>query len=105
MITYTTKIPVSENFLQEEFIATVVKWNQGSRYDRIENVHWDGREHECRWEQDGISLEIQEIASQKIIASRLCAELQRAIYRRLGDIRDNGIYNGFLSHILPAVFR
>lgn len=74
MITYTTKFPVSENFLQEEFIATVVKWNQGSRYDRIENVHWDGREHECRWEQDGISLEIQEIASQKIIASRLKKE-------------------------------
>ena len=95
MITYTTKFPVSENFLQEEFIATVVKWNQGSRYDRIENVNWDGGEHECRWEQDGISLEIQEIASQKIIASRLKKEDAHGVWmlRFLRSICRNSIKN------------
>lgn len=81
MVTYTTKFPVADNFLRDEFIAMVIRWNQGSRFDKIENVQWDGKTYECRWEQGNISLEIQEIPSEKIIASRLEKEDASGVWR------------------------
>lgn len=81
MITYTTKFPVADTFRREAFITTVIKWNQGSRFDKIEDIQWDGESCECRWEQDKVSLEIQEIPSEDIIASRLKKEDERGIWK------------------------
>lgn len=80
MITYTTKFPINDSLTKEEFIKTVIKWNQGSAFDKIDNVEWDGESHDLRWEQNKISLEFQEVATDKIIASRLKKEDEYGIW-------------------------
>ena len=74
MVIYTTKFPINELFDKEEFIKTVIKWNQGSKYDRIEDLQWDSKTYEYEWVQDNITLSIQEIESESIVASRLKKE-------------------------------
>ena len=80
MITYTTKFPVNDLLTKEEFIKTVIKWNQGSPHDKIDGVEWDGESHTLKWEQDKISLEFQEVDTDKIIASRLRKEDEHGIW-------------------------
>lgn len=80
MITYTTKFPVNESLTKEEFIKTVIKWNQGSQHDKIEGVEWDGEASELRWSQDKISLEFQEVKTDGIIASRLKKEDEHGLW-------------------------
>ena len=80
MITYTTKFPVNDSLTKEEFIKTVIKWNQGSQYDKIDGVEWDGEAHNLKWEQDRISLEFQEVDTDDIIASRLRKEDEHGIW-------------------------
>ena len=80
MITYTTKFPVNDSLTKEEFIKTVIKWNQGSPHDKINGVEWDGESHTSKWEQDKISLEFQEVDTDKIIASRLRKEDEHGIW-------------------------
>ncbi len=74
MVTYTTKFPINDLFDKDEFIKLVIKWNQGSKFDRIENLQWDGSSYEHEWVKDNISLSIQEIESEAIVASRLKKE-------------------------------
>ena len=80
MITYTTKFPVNDSLTKEEFIKTVIKWNQGSQHDKIDGVEWDGEFHNLKWEHNGISLEFQEVDTDKIIASRLKKEDEHGIW-------------------------
>lgn len=80
MITYTTKFPVNESLTKEEFIKNVIKWNQGSQYDKIDGIEWDGKSYDLKWEQDKIVLEIQEVDTDKIIASRLKKEDEHGIW-------------------------
>ena len=80
MITYTTKFPVNDLLTKEEFIKTVIKWNQGSQHDKIDGVEWDGEAHNLKWEQDRISLEFQEVDTDEIIASRLRKEDEHGIW-------------------------
>ena len=80
MITYTTKFPVNDSLTKEEFIKTVIKWNQGSQYDKIDGVEWDGEAHNLKWEQDRITLEFQEVDTDDIIASRLRKEDEHGIW-------------------------
>lgn len=80
MITYTTKFPVNDTLTKEEFIKTVIKWNQGSPHDKIEGVEWDGESHNQKWEQNNISLEFKEVDTDGIIASRLKKEDEHGIW-------------------------
>lgn len=80
MITYTTKFPVNNSLTKEEFIKTVIKWNQGSQHDKIDCVKWDGKSHDLKWEQDEISLEFIEVDTDSIIASRLKKEDEHGIW-------------------------
>lgn len=80
MITYTTKFPINDSLTKEAFIKTVIKWNQGSSHDKIDNVEWDGEFHDLKWERDKVSLEFQEVATNKIIASRLKKEDEYGIW-------------------------
>lgn len=80
MITYTTKFPINDLLTKEEFIKTVIKWNQGSQHDKIDGVEWDGESHNLKWEQDKISLEFQEVDTDEIIASRLKKEDEHGIW-------------------------
>ena len=81
MITYTTKFPVNELFDKEAFVKTVIKWNQGSKFDKIDNIIWDNQNYECEWIQDNISLRIQEIESESIVASRLRKEDEHGVWQ------------------------
>ena len=80
MITYTTKFPINEKFGKKEFVKEVVWWNQRSRYNKIDNLTWNEESYECKWEQDKILLEIQEIDSKRIIASRFSKEDESGIW-------------------------
>lgn len=80
MITYTTKFPVNDSLTKEEFIKTVIKWNQGSQHDKIDGVEWDEKSHNLKWEQDKKSLEFQEVDTDLIIASRLKKEDEHGIW-------------------------
>lgn len=80
MVTYTTKFPVNELFDKEEFVKKVIEWNQGSRFDKIDNLAWDFQDYEHEWSQDNISLKIQEIKSESIVASRLSKEDEHGMW-------------------------
>lgn len=80
MITYTTKFPINDSLTKEEFIKTVIKWNQGSQHDKIDGVEWDGESRDLRWSQDKISLEFQEVKTDEIIASRLKKEDEHGLW-------------------------
>ena len=80
MVTYTTKFPINDLFDKNEFIKLVIKWNQGSKFDRIENLLWDGTTYEHEWIQDNISLSVQEIESESIVASRLKKEDEHGMW-------------------------
>lgn len=81
MVTYTTKFPVNELFDKEAFVKTVIKWNQGSKFDKIDNIIWDNQNYECEWIQDNISLRIQEVESESIVASRLRKEDEHGVWQ------------------------
>lgn len=80
MVSYTTKFPVSHLFDKNEFIKTVIKWNQGSKFDKIENLVWDEKDYECEWTQENVSLKFQEIKRESIIASRLRKEDEHGVW-------------------------
>lgn len=80
MVTYTTKFPINERFDKNEFVKLVVKWNQGSKFDKINGLSWNGQDYECEWKQDNITLTIQEINSESIIASRLRKEDEHGMW-------------------------
>ncbi|MFV0364674.1 MAG: hypothetical protein ACK5LL_16515 [Suipraeoptans sp.] len=80
MIMYTTKFPTSDLLSREEFIKTVIKWNQGSQYDKIEGVEWDGQSNDLKWSSEKISLEFQEVETDGIISSRLRKEDEHGVW-------------------------
>lgn len=80
MITYTTQFPINDTLTKEEFIRIVIKWNQGSQYDKIEGLVWDGITHDNKWENNGISLEFKEVQTNDIIASRLLKEDEHGVW-------------------------
>lgn len=41
MIFYRTKLPVVESFGAKEFTDIVTRWNQGSKFDRFNNMPTD----------------------------------------------------------------
>ena len=80
MITYSTKFPVNDSLTKNEFINTIIKWNQGSKYDKINPLMWDGVSFEYSWKQENISLSIQEISDKEIVASRLKKEDEHGVW-------------------------
>lgn len=80
MVSYATKFPINKSFDKYEFVKTTIGWNQGSKFDKIENLTWDNEQYECKWMQNNIKFEIQEIESESIIASRLSKEDERGMW-------------------------
>lgn len=46
MITYSTQFPVSETYAKDLFVNMVIKWNQGSKYDKFESLNWGGENYQ-----------------------------------------------------------
>ncbi|MDO5519822.1 MAG: hypothetical protein Q4G58_04945 [bacterium] len=80
MVTYTTKFSVNQTFDKNEFVKMVIKWNQGSKFDKIENLYWDEKKYECEWTQENVTLKFQEIERESIIASRLIKEDEHGVW-------------------------
>ena len=38
MITYSTKFPIKERLDKKTFVEMVIKWNQGSKYDKFDSL-------------------------------------------------------------------
>lgn len=51
MVAYTTKFPINDSLTKIQFVKTVIKWNQGSRYDKISDLVWDESKFDCSWDK------------------------------------------------------
>lgn len=80
MITYTTKFPVNEDFDKHTFVSTVIEWNQGSKFNKIDNLIWNEENYDCKWEQNKTTLAIQTLDEEGIIASRFKKEDDSGIW-------------------------
>ncbi|EHL14995.1 hypothetical protein HMPREF9630_00773 [Peptoanaerobacter stomatis] len=79
MVTYTTKFTINDSLTKSEFVKMVIRWNQGSKYDRINDLAWDETDFNCSWKQENIVLSLQEIQEKGIIASRLQKEDEHGV--------------------------
>lgn len=80
MLIYTTKFPINDTLTKEQFVKTIIKWNQGSKYDKIDEIIWDEKTFDCSWEQINIILSIKEVKEKLILASRLRKEDEYGIW-------------------------
>jgi len=81
MITYSTQFPVSETFAKEVFVKMVIAWNQGSRYDKFDNMKWDGQQYKLMWKENSKTLSINDFENIGVIASRLHKEDEHGVWR------------------------
>ncbi len=80
MLIYSTKIPVSDSFDKDQFIEIVLKWNEGSKYDRFVNASWDRNSYNLSFDDGDKKLEIDDFVEKGIIASRLQKEDENGIW-------------------------
>ncbi len=81
MITYSTQFPVKENFDKKTFVEFIIKWNQGSKYDKFDNMEWDGESYSVQWGENGKILVIDELAHKGMVASRLQKEDEHGLWK------------------------
>lgn len=74
MITYSTKFPIKESLDKKTFVEMVIKWNQGSKYDKLDSLDWDGESFSTSWEDNDKKLIIDELVPKGVIASRFQKE-------------------------------
>ena len=67
---YSTIFPVTDMLTQDTLIRLVIEWNQGSPYNKLSNLNWDGKSRNIKFEEENLSLEIQEIRAYNTIAIR-----------------------------------
>ena len=81
MITYSTKFPVKENFDKKTFVEMVIKWNQGSKYDKFTSLEWDGENFSTIWEEEDKKLIIDELSPKGVVASRFQKEDEHGLWK------------------------
>lgn len=69
MLIYSAKFPVKVELDRKKFIQMAITWNQGSHYDKIPNLVWDGSENDIHVKTDTSSFTITNLAEESIIAS------------------------------------
>ena len=67
---YSAIFPVKESLTQDKLINLVIEWNQGSPYNKINNLVWDGKNRNVKFEDGNLSLAIEEIRAYNTIAIR-----------------------------------
>ena len=67
---YSAIFPVKETLTQDILIKLVIEWNQGSPHNKITNLDWDGQKRNVKFEQENLSLAIEEIRRYNTIAIR-----------------------------------
>lgn len=81
MITYSTQFPVSELYTKDIFVNMVIRWNQGSKYDKFESLIWDGQSYQLCWQEGGKRLAVHDFEELGVIASRLKKEDEHGLWR------------------------
>ncbi len=71
MLLFSTLLDIDSSLEKDEFIKMVIEWNQNSPHPEnvIEGIIWNG-EHNIKYENGNLSLEIQEYRNKNIIAIR-----------------------------------
>lgn len=67
---YSAIFPVKETLTQDILIRLVIEWNQGSPHNRMSNLNWDGKKRNVKFEENNLSLAIEEIRTYNTIAVR-----------------------------------
>ena len=67
---YATLFPITETLTKDILINLVIEWNQGSPHNKINNLIWDGKTRNIKFEDGNVSLAIEEIRAYNIIAIR-----------------------------------
>lgn len=67
---YSAIFPVKKILTQDTLIKLVIEWNQGSPHNKIENLNWDGQKRNVKFEEENLSLSIEEIRKYNIVAIR-----------------------------------
>ena len=71
---YSAMIPVKESFSKKEFVRLVLEWNQGSPYDRMKGVDWDGESYSFCRKDESRMLAVEELPGKWIVAARFQKE-------------------------------
>lgn len=71
MILFSTVLRLNKNFTQDDFIKTVIEWNQNSPHPEnvISGIAWNG-ERSARYGTDKLWLALEEYRNENIIAVR-----------------------------------
>ncbi len=67
---YSAIFPVKESLTQDVLIQLVIEWNQRSPFNKISNLNWDGEKRNIKFEDENLSLSIEEIRAYNTIAVR-----------------------------------
>lgn len=78
---YSAIFPVKETLTQDVLIKLVIEWNQGSPHNKIDNLDWDGQKRNIKFEQENLSLAIEEIRRYNTIAIRFHQFDENQTYR------------------------
>lgn len=81
MIAYSAQFPVSDKFDKYTFVDMIIKWNQGSKYDKFEKLEWDRRIFVQEWQEDTKQLYIEELPHRNVIASRFVKEDEHGLWK------------------------
>lgn len=79
MLLFSTRLPVNEKLTNDEFVKLVIQWNQGSQYDKMETINWDGVSKNVRFVEGRRSLAIEELRAHNIVAARFRKEDENGV--------------------------
>lgn len=67
---YSATFPVSKSLTPEVLINLVIEWNQGSPHNKINDLVWDGKNKNIKFEEENLFLAIEEIRTYNTVAIR-----------------------------------
>lgn len=81
MITYSAQFPVNERLDKKTFVELVLDWNQGSKYDKFNQLEWDGETFSTQWAEGEKQLSIEELDLRGIVASQFRKEDEHGLWK------------------------
>ena len=81
MITYSTQFPVDHLYTKDIFVDMVIRWNQGSKYDKFDSLEWDKKTYQLSWEEPRKKLSINDYEGLGVVASRFWKEDEHGVWR------------------------
>ena len=79
MLLFSTKLPINQALTNDEFIKLVIKWNQGSPYDKMKSICWDGYSKNIKFKEEKKFLAIEELRAHNIVATRFRKEDENGV--------------------------